>query len=205
MKIKLLMCMILVVFAIGITFSIIIINKKDISKVDLVAINDVVKTVEKNWGQVSEETFYYSDIKQPFSIIDHLENVIYQTPGNHFNDIYEAIENRDTFIDLKQNNEIVGKIIIRNNEQELMDQMKRELVISVSFIFGLLAIFSIFYLYYINRTLLKPFQQLQYFAVNVARGNLEMPLKMDENNYFGAFTESFDLLRDELDASRQRE
>lgn len=197
--------MILVVFAIGITFSIIIINNKDISKVDLVAINDVVKTVEKNWGQVSEETFYNSDIKQPFSIIDHLENVIYQTPGNHFNNIYEAIENRDTFIDLKQNNEIVGKIIIRNNEQELMDQMKRELVISVSFIFGLLAIFSIFYLYYINRTLLKPFQQLQYFAVNVARGNLEMPLKMDENNYFGAFTESFDLLRDELDASRQRE
>jgi signal transduction histidine kinase len=197
--------MVLVVFAMGITFSIIIINNKDISKVDLVAINDVVKTVEKNWGQVSEETFYNSDIKQPFSIIDHLENVIYQTPGNHFNNIYEAIENRDTFIDLRQNNEIVGKIIIRNNEQELMDQMKRELVISVSFIFGLLAIFSIFYLYYINRTLLKPFQQLQYFAVNVARGNLEMPLKMDENNYFGAFTESFDLLRDELDASRQRE
>ena len=197
--------MILVVFAIGITFSIIIINNKDIPKMDLVAINDVVKTVEKSWGQVSEETFYNSDIKQPFSIIDHLENVIYQTPGNHFNNIYEAIENRDTFIDLKQNNEIVGKIIIRNNEQELMDQMKRELVISVSFIFGLLAIFSIFYLYYINRTLLKPFQQLQYFAVNVARGNLEMPLKMDENNYFGAFTESFDLLRDELDASRQRE
>lgn len=205
MKIKLLICMILVIFAIGITFSIIIINNKDISEVDLVAINDVVKTVEKNWGQVSEETFYNSDIKQPFSIIDHLGNVIYQTSGNHFKNIYDAIENRDTFIDLKQNNKIVGKIIIRNNEQELMDQMKRELVISVSFIFGLLAIFSMLYLYYINRTLLKPFQQLQYFAVNVARGNLEMPLKMDKNNYFGAFTESFDLLRDELDASRQRE
>lgn len=205
MKIKLLICMILVIFAIGITFSIIIINNKDISEVDLVSINDVVKTVEKNWGQVSEETFYNSDIKQPFSIIDHLGNVIYQTSGNHFKNIYDAIENRDTFIDLKQNNKIVGKIIIRNNEQELMDQMKRELVISVSFIFGLLAIFSMLYLYYINRTLLKPFQQLQYFAVNVARGNLEMPLKMDKNNYFGAFTESFDLLRDELDASRQRE
>lgn len=205
MKIKLLISMILAVIAIGITFSMVIINNKDISEVDLVAINDVVKTVEKNWGQVSEETFYNSDIKQPFSIIDHLGNVIYQTPGNQFNDIYEAIENRDTFIDLKQNNEMVGKIIIRNNEQELMDQMKRELVISVSFIFGLLAIFSMLYLYYVNRTLLKPFQQLQYFAVNVARGNLEMPLKMDKNNYFGAFTESFDLLRDELDASRQRE
>ena len=28
---------------------------------------------------------------------------------------------------------------------------------------------------------------------------------MDKNNYFGAFTESFDLLREELDAARQRE
>ena len=64
------------------SLSVIIINNKNISEVDLVAINDVVKTVEKNWGQVNEETFHNSEIKQPFSIIDNLENVIYQTPGN---------------------------------------------------------------------------------------------------------------------------
>ena len=138
MRIKLLIVMILVVFAAGITFSIIIINNKNISEVDIVAINDVVKTVEKNWGQVSEETFHNSDIKQPFTIIDHLGNVIYQTPGNHFIDLYDAIKNRDTFIDLKQNNEIVGKIIIRNNEQEIVEQMKSELVTSISLIFGLI-------------------------------------------------------------------
>ena len=57
MRLKLLIVMILVVFAAGITFSIIIINNKNISEVDIVAINDVVKTVEKNWGQVSEEDF----------------------------------------------------------------------------------------------------------------------------------------------------
>ena len=172
---------------------------------DLVAINDVVKTVEKNWGQINEETFNNSDIKQPFTIIDHLENVIYQTPGNHFINLYDAIKNRDTFIDVKQNNEIVGKIIIHNNEQEIVEQMKSELVISISLIFGLLMIISIFYILYIYRTLLKPFQQLQNFAANVARGNLDIPLNMDKNNYFGAFTESFDLLREELDAARQRE
>ena len=172
---------------------------------DIVAINDVVKTVEKNWGQVSEETFHNSDIKQPFAIIDHLGNVIYQTPGNHFIDLNDAIKNRDIFIDLKRNNEIVGKIIIRNNEQEIVEQMKSELVTSISLIFGLLMIISILYLIYIYRTLLKPFQQLQNFAANVARGNFDIPLNMDKNNYFGAFTESFDLLREELDAARQRE
>jgi len=197
--------MILVVFAIGITFSIIIINNKNIEEVDLVAINDVVKTVEKNWGHVSEKTFHNSDIKQPFSIIDHLGNVIYQTPDNHFNNIYDAIKNRDIFIDLKQNNEVVGKIIIRNNEQEIVEQMKSELVTSISLILGLLMIISILYIVYIYRTLLKPFQQLRNFAANVARGNLDIPLNMDKDNYFGAFTESFDLLREELGCARQRE
>jgi len=205
MRLKLLIVLILVVFAIGITFSIITINKTTFSEVDVIAINDVVKTAEKNWGKVSEETFHNSDIKQSFSIIDHLGNVIYQTPGNHFNNIYDAIKNRDRLIDLKHNNEIVGKIIIRNNEQEIVEQMKGKLVTSISLIFGLLMIISILYITYIYRTLLKPFQQLQYFAENVARGNLNKPLNMEKNNYFGAFTESFDLLREELDAARQRE
>lgn len=205
MRIKLLIVIIIVVFAVGITFSISIISNKSVSEVNLVAINEVVKTAEKNWGQVSEETFHNSDIKQPFSIIDHLGNVIYQTPGNHFSNMYDAIKNRDTFIDLKRNNEIVGKIIIRNNEKEIMEQMKSELVTSITLIFGLLMIISILYITYIYRTLLKPFLQLQTFAVNVARGNLDIPLNMAKNNYFGAFTESFDLLREELGYARQRE
>ncbi|MFJ6266821.1 ATP-binding protein [Lysinibacillus xylanilyticus] len=205
MRINLIIVVILVVFALGITFSISTINNKNISEVDLVAINDVVKIVEKNWGQVSEEIFHGSDIKQQFSIIDQLGNVIYQTSGNHFNNIYDAIKNRDTFIDLKQNNEIVGKVIICNNEQEIVEQMKNELITSISLIFGLLMIISILYITYIYRTLLKPFQQLRIFATNVARGNLDIPLNMDKYNYFGAFTESFDLLREELDAARQRE
>jgi histidine kinase len=72
-------------------------------------------------------------------------------------------------------------------------------------IFGVLMIFSILYIIYIYRTILKPFQQLQNFASSVARGNLDIPLNMDKNNYFGAFTESFDLLREELGCARQRE
>ena len=197
--------MILVIFTLGITFSIIIINNKGISEVNVVAINEVVKTVEKNWGQINKETMNNIDFKQSLAIIDDLENVIYQTPGNHFNTLYETIKNRDTIIDVKQNDEVVGKIIIHNNEQEIVQQMKNELVISISLIVGLLMIVSIIYIFYIYRTLFKPFQQLQHFAANLARGNLDIPLNMDKNNYFGAFTESFDILREELYATRQRE
>lgn len=205
MRIKLLLVMVLVVFALGIASSIIIINKKVISEVDLVAVNDIVRTAEKNWGKISGDTFRYSEIKQSFSIMDLTGNVIYQTPGNQFNNIDDAIKNRDLLIDLKLNDDIVGKIIIQNDEREMLAQMKRELIMSIASIFGLLTIICIVILVYINRTLLRPFQQLKNFAVNVARGNLTIPLNMDRNNYFGAFTESFDLLREELEAARQRE
>ncbi|MBU7594708.1 HAMP domain-containing histidine kinase [Metabacillus halosaccharovorans] len=205
MRVKLLIVTILIIFSAGVVFSFILIKNKRISEADVVAINDVVKKVEGNWGQVSDETFHNSDIKQPFAIIDHSGNLIYQTPDNHFIDLYDSIKNRDTMIDLKKSNEVVGKVIISNNEQEIMEEMKDELITSISLIIGVLMIFSILYMIYIYKTFLKPFQQLQHFAAGVARGNLDIPLNMEKNNYFGAFTESFDLLREELDAARQRE
>ncbi|MDR4887805.1 HAMP domain-containing sensor histidine kinase [Fredinandcohnia sp. QZ13] len=205
MRIKLLIGSILVIFSVGIVFSIIVIKNNNISEVDLVAINDVVKTTEKQWGQISKDTFHNIDLKQPFSIIDDSGSVIYQTQGGHFVDLYNAIKNGDILIDLKQNNEIVGKIVIQNNEKEMVQQQKSELVTLLSLIFGLLMIVLIFYIFYIYRTFLKPFQQLQQFAANVARGHLDIPLNMEKNNYFGAFTESFDILREELEAARQRE
>ena len=205
MRLKLVIVIILVVFGVGITISLMVIHNKNIAQVDIVAINDIVKTVEKNWGQVSKETFQNSDMKQPFSIIDNKEKVIYQTPDSHFSNVYDAIRNKDTIVDIKNNNEIVGKIIIRNNEQEILEKMQSELITSISWIFGLLMSITILYMIYIYRTVLKPFQQLQIFATNVARGNLDIPLNMDQNNYFGAFTESFDLLREELNIARQRE
>ena len=50
MRLKLLMVTILVVFSAGIVSSVIVIKNNPITEVDLIAINDVVKTVEKNWG-----------------------------------------------------------------------------------------------------------------------------------------------------------
>ncbi|MCL2364724.1 MAG: HAMP domain-containing histidine kinase [Defluviitaleaceae bacterium] len=64
---------------------------------------------------------------------------------------------------------------------------------------------SVVFCLYLNRRILKPFRKLQYFAGAVAAGNLDLPLKMDESNLFGAFTESFDLLREELKATKEAE
>ena len=53
-----------------------------------------LKRLKRIGAQINEEDLHNSNIKQPFSIIDNVENVIYQTPGNHFTDLYDAIKNR---------------------------------------------------------------------------------------------------------------
>ena len=63
---------------------------------------------------------------------------------------------------------------------------------------------ALIYLYFQQRVI-KPFGKLQYFAHRVAAGNLDVPLEMDRHNIFGAFTESFDLMRDELRLAKENE
>jgi signal transduction histidine kinase len=60
------------------------------------------------------------------------------------------------------------------------------------------------FIFYWQR-IIKPFNKLQYFAGQIADGNLDVPLEMDEGNLFGAFTESFDLMRDELRTAKENE
>ena len=46
---------------------------------------------------------------------------------------------------------------------------------------------------------------MQKFAGRIAQGDLDDPLMMEQDNLFGSFTESFDIMREELRESRRRE
>lgn len=63
----------------------------------------------------------------------------------------------------------------------------------------------VLYAFYIDRRVVKPFKKLKGFAERVAGGNLDIPLEMDRRNLFGAFTESFDIMRSELKKARLAE
>lgn len=58
---------------------------------------------------------------------------------------------------------------------------------------------------WLHARILAPFRDLESFAARVADGDLSAPLARDRANVFGAWSESFDLLRTELASSRQRE
>jgi len=69
----------------------------------------------------------------------------------------------------------------------------------------LLAITIVSFALYLWRTILLPFKKLEFFATSVASGDLSLPLLMDYKNRFGAFSESFDLMREQLAISRENE
>ena len=65
-------------------------------------------------------------------------------------------------------------------------------MLAVIYAAGMILLVIIWYFY------IRPFNKLSDFASSVSKGNLDVPLNMDRHNYFGAFTESFDRMREEL-------
>lgn len=81
---------------------------------------------------------------------------------------------------------------------------KRLVCSAVVLLLFMISAAALFYIY-ISRNIINPFKKMKAFAGRVAVGSLDEPLEMDKNNIFGAFTESFDIMREELKASKIRE
>ena len=92
---------------------------------------------------------------------------------------------------------------------EEMDQTRRSrdfvLQVYMYLLIGGLSLMGVILYLYCEQKLFQPFRKLQTFAKQIAAGNLDIPLEMDKDNLFGAFTESFDLMREELRVAKENE
>ena len=82
---------------------------------------------------------------------------------------------------------------------------RREAVTYGCVIWGVMLLAGYLFLFFIYQLFIKPAREMESFAAEIAKGNLDIPLPMHRWNLFGSFTESFDLMREELKASRERE
>lgn len=131
--------------------------------------------------------------------------IIYDSEPDYEAKVWEAIKNRDVLVDLEGNGIVPnGKIIIEVESAAY----KKETQILWGAVIGialLLAFMGYGLIIYVNKVVIKPFATMKDFASEVANGNLDMKLPMFKANYFGAFTESFDLMREELKNAREQE
>ena len=90
---------ILAVFIAGVVLSVLVIETKVDTDVDIVAMNEIVKTVESHWGHIEQGD--YSAIKLQFTIIDNSGQCALPNVGQYTSTtINDAIKNRSTIIDV---------------------------------------------------------------------------------------------------------
>lgn len=107
-------------------------------------------------------------------------------------------------MDFSPDGETVGKIgwdDVSGVFEEQQKSLRRTFYVlwSVLFAAGLLFLFAT------DHFLLKPTRELRAYAGEIAKGNFDVPLPIRKHNPFGSLTEAFDIMREELHASRERE
>lgn len=94
--------------------------------------------------------------------------------------------------------------IILHSDEDISDNTSGEsflmwILVAVN-ILGVLLV-----LLYVNSRILRPFEKMKGFASEIAKGNLDVGLKVERGNYFGDFTWAFENMRKEIIKSRNTE
>ncbi len=166
-----------------------------------VEVNEAVQSVKRDFGNMQE---HINKTALDYVVLDKEGNILYKTKSGLSESENEAIIHRDTILDIKADN-AEGKIIIYNDGVQTLQKQKQTAIIVLSVATAVQCAVCAGYAAYMYATMIKPFRKLKGFAERVAGGNLDIPLEMDKGNLFGAFTESFDIMRSELKKTRLAE
>lgn len=189
----------ILVFIAEITFLIIFAMQSTNSEQNTVEVNEVIQSVLNDYGDIDAHKNHTS---LDYVVLNNRNEVIYKTKSGLSESINRAIAHRDTIITLDDDGYITGTIIIYNKTEQQLYAQKKSIIIVIASATVLQIVLGAFYAFYLHTEIIKPFGKLKNFAVRVAGGNLDVPLEMDKRNLFGAFTESFDLMRTELKKAR---
>ncbi len=169
---------------------------------DAVEVNEAVKTVQRDWGSLEN---HKNSTALDYVAVDSDGTVLYRTKQGLSESVNAAISHKDTILPVEVEGKAVGKLFVYNRDAQSLQVEKQTVIFAVIAVsLGQCALCAL-YFFYLHRRVIWPFSQLKDFAQRVAQGNLEIPLQMDRQNLFGAFTESFDLMRSELKKAKLAE
>ena len=188
----------LVLIAEIITLIVFAVQTPDFSQ-DTVAVNEVIQSVTEDFNALEQ---HKNTTALDYVVLDENGNLLYKTKSGLSESVNEAITHRDTILDITTDSGIVGKVIIYNDGAQTLQAQKRTAIIILSVAIIISGGICIGYAVYMYFTMIRPFRKFKGFAERIAGGNLDIPLEMDKRNLFGAFTESFDIMRSELKKAR---
>ena len=165
------------------------------SKVKNAEANDIVYTVKRYWPDVE-----YAISTMPVYDIDY---IVLDADGRTIGASEESLRtdysynyiHKDYSVDILKNGKTQGKIIFINNEDV---KLKNEIVNRALLFVFLLFAKDILVIIYIQRNIFIPIRKMNMLAMQIARGNYDISFGRDDNGSFGAFSESFGIMREEL-------
>ena len=204
-----------VVYVLGILVFALMTDSSDSLKTDTLKLNDIVQKVSEN--RDSLQNLDNLDFGVGFVVLDKDNRVIYtrlskgesseklkdDTAGMT---VEKAIKDRYPYRYLEDSeSRVSGVVVMLDSAEKSYSVLRRRIIVFLGLGGLIILAAAIGFGLYIRKNIIKPFKKMEDFAGKVAEGKLDEPLLMDENNMFGVFTESFDIMREELAASKERE
>ena len=200
----------IIILTAAIVFPVIMLDyqeKTAIYHLDNTEVNELLHSLSDDWAGIegNRNTKIINEYSFAYEVMDLKGNVLVKTEKDMAGDLGRATTERYTIRDIMVDGELVGNLLIKND----FETLRSDAYISYRFRYLMAvmveaAVIAIFLTWaYLN--VVKPFEDLREFAGDVASGDLDKPLKMDRGNLFGAFTESFDIMRSELNDAKQKE
>ena len=169
---------------------------------DTVAVNELLHTVQRDWDSLDG---HVNGTGVDYVVLDAAGTVLYRARPGLSESVNAAVAHRDTILEVRVNGAPAGPLIVDNDTARTLQEERRAVVLLAGLAMLAQLAACVGYFCYMRRTVVLPFRRLERFARRVAAGNLDIPLEMERHNLFGAFTESFDLMRCELKRARLAE
>lgn len=165
------------------------------SSIDVVRLNENYKQVVT--GLKNGENL--KKLEESFSC-----EILLKTDKDYDRKVMAAVKSSRILMDYEEKDRLLGKIVF-TGEGDLFNSLRNALTNRMTKICLLILLTGYIFIGLIYYHYVLPFKKMQLFAANVAKGNLDAPLYMTKGNYFGAFTESFDIMREELKRAKENE
>lgn len=164
--------------------------------------NDVIFTVKNYWPDIDYAINAMQEYEIEYIILDAEGEEIASSKQDLKTDYKYGYIHKDYSVDIIKEGKIQGKIIFINHEDDEIKSKTRTWTLLFFVIFLLKDALAVFYL---KKHVFTPVKKMNLFARQIANGNLDIPVNRIASSYFGAFSESFDIMREELLYAKKRE
>ena len=172
----------------------------------ILTLSDIAGDSADNWTDLG--ALNSKDYDEEFVILGLENNLLYSSTGVTDADkvtLEEAIKRGYPYSYITKDSRVCGTVVVIYDGMREYRGLRYKMAAGLGIIGAVLIVAAVLYGQYVRKSIVTPFKNMQKFAGRVAEGNLDEPLMMEKNNMFGAFTESFDIMREELSESRKRE